>query len=178
LLGLYFLSWSLGSVYNWKYMIRITDQYFWNVVFSLFFIILMVMGAIILETEARIPFAQLSLVDFTLIALATWRLTRLFVYDAITKFFREQFWDVVKVGKGMDLEKPKFGPRRTLADLLSCPWCISVWAAATVIFFYQITSYALYPIIILAISAVATFLQLLSNAIGHKAEKLKRETED
>jgi hypothetical protein len=158
-------------------MIRITDQYFWNVVFSLFFFVLLVMGSIILETESRIPFAQLTIVDFTLITLATWRLTRLFVYDAITKFFREQFYDVVKVGKGMELEKPKFGPRRTLADFLSCPWCFSIWAAATIVFFYLITPYALYPIIILAISAVATFLQLMSNVVGHKAEQLKRENE-
>ena len=89
------------------------------------------MGAIILETESRIPFSELSLTDFILITLATWRLIRLFLYDAITKFFREQFWDLVKVGKGYELEKPKFGPRRTLADLLSCPWCFGTWAAAT-----------------------------------------------
>lgn len=136
------------------------------------------MGTIILETESRIPFAQLTIVDFTLITLASWRLTRLFVYDAITKFFREQFYDVVKAGKGMELEKPKFGPRRTLADLLSCPWCFSIWAAATVIFFYLLTPYAFFPILILAISAVASFLQILSNAVGHKAEQLKRENED
>lgn len=159
-------------------MIKITDQYFWNVVFSLFFLSLMVMGTIILETESRIPFAQLTIVDFTLITLASWRLTRLFVYDAITKFFREQFYDVVKAGKGMELEKPKFGPRRTLADLLSCPWCFSIWAAATVIFFYLLTPYAFFPILILAISAVASFLQIVSNAVGHKAEQLKRENED
>lgn len=159
-------------------MIKITDQYFWNVVFSLFFLSLMIMGAIILETESRIPFAQLEVVDFVLITLASWRLTRLFVYDAITKFFREQFYDVVKAGKGMELEKPKFGPRRTLADLLSCPWCFSIWAAATVIFFYLLTPYAFFPILILAISAVASFLQIVSNAVGHKAEQLKRENED
>ncbi len=159
-------------------MIRITDQYFWNVVFSFFFFLLMVMGTIILETESRIPFAQLTIVDFTLITLASWRLTRLFVYDAITKFFREQFYDVVKAGKGSELEKPKFGPRRTLADLLSCPWCFSIWAAATVIFFYLLTPYAFFPILILAISAVASFLQIVSNAVGHKAEQLKRENED
>ncbi len=159
-------------------MIRITDQYFWNVVFTAFFLVLLILAAIILETESRIPFAQLTIVDFTLITLATWRLTRLFIYDAITKFFREQFYDVVKAGKGMELEKPKFGPRRTLADLLSCPWCFSIWAAATVIFFYLLTPYAFYPILVLAISAVATFLQLLSNAVGHKAEQLKRANED
>lgn len=156
---------------------RITDQYFWNFVFSVFFLILVIMGAIILETESRIVIDELSTVDFVLMTLATWRLTRLFVYDNITKFIREQFWDVVKVGKGYTLEKPKVGPRRTMADLLTCPWCISVWAAAVVIFFYLVTPYATYPIMLLALSAVATFLQLLSNLIGNKAEQAKGQNE-
>ncbi len=158
-------------------MIRITDQYFWNVVFGIFFVLLVVMGAIILETEARIPYTELTFTDFALITLATWRLIRLFVYDAITKFLREQFYDLKKVGKGMVLEKPKFGPRRTLADLLSCPWCFGMWAAASVTFFYLLTPYAYYITIFLAISAVASFLQILTNMVGWQAEKLKQEVE-
>lgn len=158
-------------------MLRITDQYFWNFVFSLFFIVLIVMGAIILETEARIPLSDLELVDYVLITLATWRVVRLFVYDAITKFFREQFWDLKKVGRGYQLEKPKVGPRRTVADLLSCPWCIGVWASATVTFFYLVTPYAVFPTILLALSSAATFLQILSNLVGHKAEQAKLENE-
>jgi hypothetical protein len=152
-------------------MIRITDQYFWNFVFSLFFIILIVLGAIILETESRIPLAGLSVVDYMLITLATWRLIRLFVYDALTKFFREQFSDVIKVGRGYRLEKPKTGPRRTIADLLSCPWCFGMWAAALVTFFYLLTPYAVFPIILLAISAVATFLTNLSRVLAPKVEE-------
>lgn len=158
-------------------MLRVTDQYFWNLVFSVFFLILVIMGAIILDTEARIPLDELSLVDYVLVTLATWRLTRLFVYDNITKFFREQFWDVKKVGKEFELVKPKIGPRRTLADLMSCPWCFGVWAAAMVIFLYLITPYAVYPIMFLAIAAVATFLQLLSNLVGYKAEQFKNKSE-
>jgi hypothetical protein len=158
-------------------MLRITDQYFWNFVFSIFFLVLVIMGAIILETEARIPLTDLELVDYVLITLASWRLTRLFVYDAITKFFREQFLEVKKVGRGYSLEKPKTGPKRTVADLMSCPWCFGVWATALITFFYLITPYFVYPVIFLALSAVATFLQLLSNLVGHKAELLKSETE-
>ncbi len=158
-------------------MLRITDQYFWNFVFSVFFLILVVMGAIILETESRIPLAELTTVDYLLITLASWRLTRLFVYDAITKFIREQFWDVKKVGKGYQLEKPLTGPRRTLADLFDCPWCFGVWAAAVVIFLYLITPYAVFPVLLLAVGAVATFLQLLANLVGNRAEQLKRENE-
>ncbi len=158
-------------------MFRVTDQYFWNFVFSIFFLIMVVMAAIILDGETRIPFEELSLTDYVLMSLATWRLTRLFVYDAITKFVREQFWDVVKVGKGFVLEKPKFGPRRTLADLLSCPWCFGMWAAATVVFFYLLTPFAVFPIMILAIGAVGSFLQILSNLVGHKAEEAKTQNE-
>ena len=158
-------------------MIRITDQYFWNFVFGLFFVLLVVMAAIILETETRIPFADLTFVDFALITLATWRVIQLFVYDAITKFVREQFYDVQKVGKGFQLVKPATGPRRTLADLFSCPWCFGVWASATITFFYLIFPIFQYFVIFLSISAVATFLQLLTNMIGWQAEKLKGEVE-
>lgn len=159
-------------------MIRITDQYVWNVIFSIFFLTLVIMGAIILHTESRIALTSLDEWDLLLLTLATWRMTRLFVYDAITKWFREQFWDVKKVGRGYALEKPATGPRRTLADLLSCPWCFGVWAAAFVTFFYLITPYAYYFVLFMAISAVATFLQLLSNLVGHKAEQLKKQTEE
>ncbi len=158
-------------------MIKITDQYFWNVVFSVFFLGLIVMAAIILETESRVPLTELTVTDYVLLSLATWRVTRLFVYDAITKFFREQFWDIVKAGKGYELEKPKFGPRRTLADLLSCPWCFSMWAAAMVIFIYLITPYGVYLVLLLALSSVGAFFQIVANLIGHKAEIAKRENE-
>ena len=159
-------------------MFRITDQYFWNFVFSVFFVILVVMGAIILSTESRIALGELTLTDYALVTLATWRLIRLFVYDAVTKFIREQFWDVKKVGKGYQLEKPTGGPRRMFADLFDCPWCMSVWLAGGVIFFYLLTPYAVFPIILLSISAAATFLQMLANLVGHGAEQFKRQNND
>jgi hypothetical protein len=158
-------------------MIRITDQYFWNFVFGLFFFLLVVMGAIILETETSIPFSELTLLDFTLITLATWRVIRLFVYDTSTKWLREQFYDVKKVGKGFTLVKPATGPRRTMADAFSCPWCFGVWAAAVVTFLYLITPIAYYFAIFLSVSAVATFLQLISNLVGWQAEKVRGEVE-
>lgn len=151
-------------------MLRVTDQYFWSFVFVSFFTILVVMGAIILETEARIPLGALSLTDFALIALASWRLTRLFVYDEMFRFVREQFWDVEKVGKGYQLVRPVVGPRRALADLTDSPWAFGLFATALVTFSYLITSYAVFPVLLLALSAVATFLQLLSMALGRRVE--------
>ena len=158
-------------------MIRITDQYFWNFVFSTFFVVLIVMGVIILDGEAYRSFEELTPFDVIIMTLATWRLIRLFVYDAITKFFREQFWDAKKTKTGYVLEKPKSGARRTLADLFSCPWCFGAWAGALVVFLYMLTPLAQFPILFLAIAAVATFLQILTNMIGHRAEQLKNQND-
>lgn len=158
-------------------MLRISGQYIWSVVFSAFFVLLVVMCAIILETEARIAWVDLTVVDFTIMLLASWRLTRLFVYDSLTRFIREQFMDVVKVGRGYRLEMPKVGPRRLLAELFACPWCMSVWTSAFVVFVYLLTEYAVFPFVLLGLSAVVAFLQLFTNLVGYNAERAKHQSE-
>jgi fatty acid desaturase len=160
-------------------MIRITDQYFWNVVFIVFYLCFLGMGVVILHTESYRNITELTVTDFILMALATHRLIRLFVYDSMTKFFREQFYDAVQNKRGeVVLLKPDNGPRRTLADLLTCLWCFGVWAASTVVFFYLFTPYAYIPVLILALSSVGSTLQLITNLIGHKAEHSKRQNEE
>lgn len=152
---------------------RITDQYFWNFIFSVVFIGSVVMAVIILSTESRFLEEPLQPVDYILMILATWRLVRLFVYDVVTKFIREQFWDLEKTGKGFELVKPKTGPRRTLADLTSCPSCMSMWAGSVVVFFYLLTPWAQVPVIMLAISALALFGQNLGTLVATTTEHLK-----
>lgn len=158
-------------------MIRVSEQYFWSVVFSLFFLVLVVMSAIILETEARMEWAELTNADYIIMLLASWRLTRLFVYDNMTRFLREQFMDVKKVGRGYRLEKPTGGPRRSLADLFTCPWCMSVWTSALVVFIYMLTEYAVLPFMLLGMSAVVSALQISTNLLGHNAERAKKQNE-
>lgn len=153
---------------------RITDQYFWNFLFLLFFITLVVMGAVILESEAYKSFAEITVFDIILLMLASQRIVRFVIYDKIFAFFREQFYDAEVLKTRVRLVKPQSGPKRTLSDLLSCPWCFGVWAAAMVIFFYFLTPYAFYPVLLLAVSSGATFLQLLANLIGWKAEEAKQ----
>ena len=158
-------------------MIRVSEQYFWSFVFSVFFLILVVMGAIILETEARIAWVDLTTFDYLVMLLASWRLTRLFVYDNITRFLREQFMDVVKSGRGYKLQTPKNGPRRLLADLFACPWCMSIWTSSIVVFLYMLTAYAVFPFVLLGMSAVVSFLQIGTNLVGHQAERAKNQSE-
>ena len=117
-------------------MIRITDQYFWNFVFGLFFVVLVSMGVIILDSVATRTLAELTLLDMAIIVFASQRMVRLFVYDSALKWFREQFYDVkvTKAGK-VTLHRPTTGPRRTLIDLMSCPWCFGLWSTAVISFF-------------------------------------------
>lgn len=152
---------------------RITDQYFWNFVFSIFFIALVVFAAIVLDSVAYKTVAELELVDYVIMILASLRLTRLFVYDKITAFFREQFYDAEVVRKQVRLVKPESGPKRTILDLLLCPWCFGIWATALVVFLYLLTPIFWYPILFLALSAVVSSLQIFMNFLGWKAEEAK-----
>lgn len=136
------------------------------------------MGAIILDTETRIVFSNLTPIDFTLITFSTWRLTQLFVSDHITKWFREQFYDIKKVGKGYVLEKPMSGPRRTIADFLSHPWIFGLWMAAVVTFLYLITPYANYFAVFLTIAAAASLLQSLARLITAQTDKIDAEVSE
>ena len=156
---------------------RITDQYFWNVVFSIFFIALIAMEVIVLEGAGYKSVRDVTLFDIFLISLATFRAIRLFMYDKVTAFFREQFWDAKETKTKVILVKPDGGPRRTIADLMSCPWCFGLWAGASLTFFYFLTPYAFYLTLFLAISAIASMLQILANMFGWRAEQLKKDVE-
>ena len=156
---------------------RITDQYFWNVVFLIFFLCLVFMGTVILQSEAYKQYVDLTLADFIIMSLASFRIIRMVSYDKIFAFVREQFYDPTEYKGEIILVKPEGGPRRTLADLLSCPWCFGVWATAMVTFFYLLTPYAVFPVYFLALSSVASMLQIIANLIGWKAEQAKLDVE-
>jgi hypothetical protein len=47
-----------------------------------------------------------------------------------------------------------------------------------VTFFYLLTPLAYFPTLILALASVATLLQLFANALGWKAEQLKKDVEE
>ncbi len=138
---------------------------FWNGSFSVFFALLIVLGILYLDVGHRFD-RVISLGDFVLMALAIWRLIRLFTYDAITEFIRDWFEGA-----------PPHTFRGTLGTLWNCPWCIGLWLSFVVVFFYFATPYAWPVILILALAAVASFLQILSNLIGWSAEAKKLQVE-
>jgi hypothetical protein len=137
-------------------------KHFWSILFSVFFAALLFIGIAWLAGTGRFN-RPIATGDFILMALAIWRLIRLFTYDAITAFVREWFEGAAPNSF-----------RGTLHALVTCPWCIGLWFSFIVVFFYFATIYAWPVILILALAAVASFLQILGNLVGWSAEAKKR----
>ncbi len=156
------------------------NQVFWYLAYILFFVAILTFSALILaRVNGGLP-SGITTFDLVLIILATFRLTRLFVYDKVSKFFRDWFLDEENlISQDGELliarTRPEDGPRRTGLELLECPWCVGVWFAALVVFFYYLTPITWYFILILAVSGVSTFIQILANMIGWRAEHLKNK---
>ena len=157
------------------------DQNMWNFILLVFSGVTLVLEIWILVVLDKLP-TTISVFDFVLIVLATFRVTRLFVYDAIMQFVRDWFLrkDVSVTLEGVLIikrEKYQDGLRRTFSDLFSCPWCTGLQAAVLVVFFYYLSPISWIIILMFAVGGASTFIQLLANAAGWKAESLKRQTE-
>ena len=103
--------------------------------------------------------------DAVMIALATFRITRLVVYDKIMRWFR-------------DLFENGAGPLHTIRDLLQCPWCIGIWASLSVVFVYFVFTWGWFVVFFLAMAGAGSMLQIVANLIGWKAEILKMEAKE
>ena len=140
--------------------------HFWYTFLSIFLMALGSVGYLWLSANGRLV-TWVPLADFFLMTFAVMRLVRLFTYDIITDFIRGWF-----VGAEPD------SLRGTLGALINCPWCTGMWFALLVVFFYFATpNIAWYVILVLALSALATSLQILANLIGWGAELKKKQVQ-
>ncbi len=128
------------------------NQYFWNFTFSVLYLLLALIAASLLGELDRLP-VRISLFDFSLLILATFRLTHLFVYDSVMNFLREYF------------AKFNIGPGKTISNLISCPWCTGMWMALIVSFFYFLTPYAWFVIFVIALAGAAIALKIILDRI-------------
>ena len=127
---------------------------------TIFFLVVLVGMYVLLVRLGRPLTTTFSFSELSIMTLATFRLTRLLVYDKIAGFFRNLF---VR------------GAWRPVGELLGCSWCTSLWVAPFVVFFYLLAPAMMLVYVILAISGVATFAQLVCNYTGWSAESKKIE---
>ncbi|TYR79490.1 DUF1360 domain-containing protein [Priestia megaterium] len=100
-----------------------------------------------------------------LFILATFRLTRLIVFDKITAFIRKPFHEIVeeKDEEGNDVTYLKIkgtGLRKWIGELLSCYWCTGMWCAIAIYFSYVTIPHIAFPAIaVLAIAGCAGIIE-------------------
>ena len=120
-----------------------------------------------LVKEMRIDSMEWYWFSFVLTALASFRLTRIIVFDKIASFLRAPFLTIVEekaeTGETVSFFRPKGKWLRLwIGELLSCYWCTGIWCAA-ILFFGNEYLYAIFhPItVILAISGLAGIIEHL-----------------
>lgn len=101
--------------------------------------------------------------EFVILVLASFRLTRLLVYDGIMEWLRRPFHRYIEEENEDGeietyIEVKGTGLRKFLGELLSCHWCTGMWVSAGILicFFYLPWIMPLY--ILLAVSGAAALL--------------------
>lgn len=97
-----------------------------------------------------------------MLGLASFRLTRLIVFDKITEPLRRPFFIEIMEGDEVYLIPKEKGFRKWIGELLACYWCTGVWASIALVFLYMSKwVFAELVILILAIAAIASIIEVL-----------------
>ncbi len=113
---------------------------------------------------------HISFFEFVILSIASFRLTRLIVFDSITSFLRKPFHEIVEETNEEGivetyLQIKGHGVRYWIGELLSCYWCVGIWSS-----FFLVVGYLLFPIfapfvIVLAIAGVAAIIETIVGKI-------------
>ncbi len=146
------------------------QQKTWNFWATLFFIVCLIGLGFVLEKKG-IGMEDFTVGNITLMVLATYRLTRILVFDKIFKVFRDFF-----------RARQRLYVFFVVKEIITCPWCAGVWVALTIVAFYFLVPFGILFIILLSISGVASFIVILVNYVGLSTEEkqfdMKEKTKD
>ena len=148
------------------------QQKFWNFMATLIYILLIVLLGYGLKHKG-INIEQIRIWEVFLLALASYRLTRILVFDKIFKFFRDFF-----------RSKSKVYVFYVVKEILGCPWCAGIWVALFNVAIYFLLPYGKLFIYLLAVAGIASFFVIFVNYFGlqveekqHAVKNLKEESD-
>ena len=109
-------------------------------------------------------FMDTTIMELLLFSLASFRLTRLLVFDKITAFIRKPFFEEMEVeedGKKETYIVPKKkGLKGWIGELLNCYWCTGIWMTIFIVISYMVwPGWAGPAIIILAVAGLASIIE-------------------
>jgi len=106
---------------------------------------------------------ELTLKQAVVIILASYRMTRILVFEKIFKYFR----DVLKSRENMYI----IG---TINAMITCPWCAGVWVTLIIIVLYFLVPFGVLFVYVLALAGIASMIILVSNLLHMYTERRQR----
>ena len=136
-----------------------TQQKSSNFLATLFFVVCII-GLGIGLNKKGITVEDFTFGNLGLMVLATYRLTRILVFDKIFKLFRDFF----RIHQRLYVFY-------VVKEIITCPWCAGVWVALIIVAIWFFVPFGQLFIILLAISGVASFIVILVNFYGLQTEE-------
>ncbi len=134
----------------------------WNFWSAFVFFGMVVLVGFLLEKKG-IEIDRITLKEIIVIILASFRMTRIIVFEKIFKYFR----DVLKRREDLYL----IG---TFSSIITCPWCAGVWVTLVIIVFYYLVPYGILLVYVLALAGIASIVILYSNMLHMRTEHKQR----
>lgn len=132
---------------------------FWSV-----FVFLSALGLVgYLLRLKEVDIEELTFKEALVFILATFRMTRILVFEKIFKHFR----DALKRRENMYV----IG---TIHAMITCPWCAGVWATLVIIVLYYLVPFGILLVYVLALAGLASMLILVSNLLHMYTERRQR----
>ena len=99
-----------------------------------------------------------------MLGLASFRLTRLIVFDTITDRFRAIFLEEVTEnepeGEAVYIVPKGVGIRRFIGELISCYWCTGIWVSGFLVALHALVpGVSIWLLAILSVAAVASVIE-------------------
>jgi len=134
----------------------------WNFWSAFVFFGLIFLFGYLLEQKG-IEIEDVTFKEAAVIILASYRMTRIIVFERIFKYLRDTL-----------RRRENLYVIGTLSSIITCPWCAGVWVTLTIIIFYYLVPYGILLTYVLALSGLASLVILYSNMMQMRADKKQR----
>lgn len=125
------------------------------------------LGAVLLVgyfiDKQGIDIRDLTMKEAVIVILASYRMTRILVFEKILKHFR----DALKRRNSLYVIN-------TIHSMVTCPWCAGVWVTLIIIVFYFLVPYGALLVYVLALAGLASMVILISNLLHMYTERRQR----
>lgn len=134
----------------------------WNFWSAFVFFGMVVLVGYLLKKKG-VDIEEITLKEAIVIILASYRMTRIIVFEKIFKYLRDVF-----------KRRDNLYVIGTLSNIITCPWCAGVWVTLIIVVFYYLIPYGILLAYVLALAGLASLVILYSNMLQMRADRKQR----